>query len=81
MDDLTRQRLKRRCAIEAVLRIDADAISCPELRLRAVAAAPDPEDTSIPKRRWEAAVQKWRKIVCAAKPPSPESVPLPFALP
>ena len=73
MDDLTRQRLKRRRAIEAVLRIDADAISCPELRLRVVAAAPDPEDASITKRRWEAAVQEWRKMVRAAKTPSPES--------
>ena len=80
MDDLTRQRLKRHRAVEAVLRIDGGEISSEELRLQLAAAAPNPEEDTISKRTWEAAVQQWRKVVCAAKTPTPECVPLPARL-
>ena len=80
MEDQTRQRLKRHRAVQAILRIDWLEISSEELRLRMVAAAPNPEDDTITKRKWEAKVIEWRRMVVTAKTPTPESVPLPVGL-
>ena len=81
MNDLPQQRVKRRRAVDAILRIDGAAVSSEDLRLSVLlAAAPDPDDDTISKRAWEADVQNWRRMVRAAKTPSPESVPLPWKL-
>ena len=73
-DDRARRLLKRRSALEVVTKINVSQISSGDLRLILIMLAPDAEDESISKRRWEKAVQQWRKKVRAAKSPAPEDV-------